>query len=687
MTKKRSIIYFLVYLSFLLTLRYLIIPKAFPNISSDSEIWFSSGILLILLGICITEKYFTKSLDALINSLTVFVVLMTINNSTFIFYDFVVVFSLSIGTMALVSFLLIDESKSYDLPSQKVARFLNKISTFLGKAKILFSIVFICSFVSYFAQYLLVENSTFEQRLDSFLLIIFWGSVILLEPFDKGIINPLLEIFRKNQGIELVGKVTKRNSPHYIYSEPLSGLLNFKYGQLFIIDKYNFDKQKKIFTIGMLTDVLNSEDNIYLELYLLEDNIEDFKNQIYIFDINDDIKNKIQYQLEDNDIYNKKDEILGKVFRGSSIDVINIKMVPGVDSRKELEEGDLISTDVYKSSVKYQIINVETYEESIDVNNINCFKTITAQQIGSWDEEKKKFFNTNWVPDSNSIILSEENKDTTEYTLDKNCFKVGIVPKSNYPIYINLDEAVSHHIAILGRTGSGKSYMASKLIASIAENDYKVIVLEIDNTNAQSLSKYIEKNNPDIISKETPMWSKNSNVWQCDLNLNSNDQKNVFLIDFDKNISNKTAGPLLSSEGAEAVINAVLIYHMAHPNQKICIVMEEAYDFIPENNFGSQQYGQPTVSRISQLVLKCRKHNIGFLIITQRTALVTKTILYSCNTIIALQSFDETSKNFMGAYVDSNYLETMSILPRFRAIVVGKGSSCDKPVIVDFEDK
>ena len=28
----------------------------------------------------------------------------------------------------------------------------------------------------------------------------------------------------------------------------------------------------------------------------------------------------------------------------------------------------------------------------------------------------------------------------------------------------------------------------------------------------------------------------------------------------------------------------------------------------------------------------------------------------------------------------------MSILPRYRAIVVGKGSSCDKPVIVDFFD-
>jgi hypothetical protein len=61
--------------------------------------------------------------------------------------------------------------------------------------------------------------------------------------------------------------------------------------------------------------------------------------------------------------------------------------------------------------------------------------------------------------------------------------------------------------------------------------------------------------------------------------------------------------------------------------------------------------------------------------------------LYQCHTIIALQSFDETTKTFMGAYINQKYLDSMSILPRYRAIVVGKGSSCDKPVIVDFYDK
>jgi uncharacterized protein len=141
------------------------------------------------------------------------------------------------------------------------------------------------------------------------------------------------------------------------------------------------------------------------------------------------------------------------------------------------------------------------------------------------------------------------------------------------------------------------------------------------------------------------------------------------------------------TDGAIAIIGAVIQYSLEHHDEKLCIVMEEAYDFIPESTFGQQDYGQPNVSRVSQLVLKCRKHNIGFMIITQRTALVTKTILYQCHTIIALQSFDETSKHFMSAYISSKYLESLSILPRYRAIVVGKGSTCDKPVIVDFFDK
>ena len=160
----------------------------------------------------------------------------------------------------------------------------------------------------------------------------------------------------------------------------------------------------------------------------------------------------------------------------------------------------------------------------------------------------------------------------------------------------------------------------------------------------------------------------------------------VELNQFDQSILNVRKRLNIFYPIANALIKRVLQYknRAGDEDKRICIVMEEAYGFIPKSTFGRQDFGQPNVSRIAQLLLNCRKYNIGFFVITQRTALVSKTILYQCNTIIALQTFDETSKNFMGAYINQKYLDSMSILPRYCAIVVGKGSSCDKPVIVNF---
>jgi DNA helicase HerA-like ATPase len=223
------------------------------------------------------------------------------------------------------------------------------------------------------------------------------------------------------------------------------------------------------------------------------------------------------------------------------------------------------------------------------------------------------------------------------------------------------------------------------------------VILEVDRNHPQSLSKRISQN---LISAEGTTWTSSQvqrthnnrkqtdTVWDCQINFDAADTRNVFVVNLDNHIADMDGGPLSHSESANAVIKRVLQYknRAGNEDKKICIVMEEAYDFIPESTFGQQDFGQPNVSRIAQLLLKCRKYNIGFLVITQRTALVSKTILYQCNTIIALQTFDETSKTFMSAYINQKYLNSMSILPRFRAIVVGKGSSCDKPVIVDFFD-
>jgi DNA helicase HerA-like ATPase len=77
---------------------------------------------------------------------------------------------------------------------------------------------------------------------------------------------------------------------------------------------------------------------------------------------------------------------------------------------------------------------------------------------------------------------------------------------------------------------------------------------------------------------------------------------------------------------------------------------------------------------------------MGSLIITQRTANVTKTILNQCNTIIALRSFDQTGLDFLRNYMGDEYAQSISTLPMRDGIIVGKASSSAMPVIFRIPD-
>jgi Domain of unknown function DUF87. len=628
---------------------------------------------LIVFGIFITEKYFTKPIDVIVNILTLLIVLLTLDNKNhFLLYWPLFAYSIIVAGIAFLSFFLIDDSRDKNHISQKIAKSSAIISGFLGSSRMLFSIVFILSLFSYFIPSLEGKSLINSEQVSVILLIIFWGFAILIEPIDRKLIQPFFELLNNKGKIKLIGKIAKRINPGIFYVEqsPNSPTLN-QNDVVFLDDIKNSHESFKdklpfaIFISKFETDSVN-----YLQFCSLNQDAKfDINKQNYIFKYSSEITEGIK----NNEIYKNKENIIGFVSDNSDIDIIKIRMIDGVDEKKELREGDLLSVNFYKNATKYQIINVETDYENIDGQSRKGIKIISAQQIGYWKDDIQRFSEVGWVPDLNSPVFLENSTEQIP-DLPGNYFRVGNVPRSKYPIYIDLDEGVSHHIAIIGKTGTGKSSMAAKIIEKMANNGCKVVIFEVDRNNNQSLSKYIDT---------TLIEVQNSTSF----NLGST-TKNIVSIAFQITAPRQTStgqtNTVNLSDDAAGLIDNVIAYQTSHPDEKICVVMEEAYDFIPENSFGSQGFGQPSVSRISQQVLKCRKHSIGFLIITQRTALVTKTILYQCHTIVALQSFDETSKNFMGAYISNNYLDSMSILPKYRAIVVGKGSTCDRPVIVDF---
>lgn len=672
MTKLRSFFYLILFLLVLLILRFCI-GQLFPYLPNGSDIWFASGLLLIILGIFITEKYFTKSLDVIVNIITLLIVLWTIDSfKLFLLYPILLGYTILIGLIAIISFLVFDDTKDPHLWHQIMAKSFNSVATFLGSSKILFSIMFLLSLFNYLVFSSLNEQLITQQQIAILCLIIFWGATILIEPIDRKIIQPLIDFFfgAKSKSA-LIGSIVTRMSPNIlIVTNNGNSILSL--GELAIIDNYS-SNHKGDKAIAMYLDGLESENKKYSRFYLIDGTPKDIGRDIHLYSLEDDNKEDVKKRLSSLKIYKYRNNLVGTVYSHSDIDVIKIKMISGVDSEKKLEEGDLLYVDYYDQSIKYQIINVETDNENVDGQNKKGIKIITAQQIGYWIDETQRFANFNWVPDINALVFIESRSDAPIKELGNDYYRIGVVPKSPFPIYINLDDSICHHLAIIGKTGTGKSRMAAKMIDKIANDNFKVVIFEVDRTNLQSLSRYIDS--ALIEAQQTK---------EFDI---AKSQKNIISVIWQTEEKDRGTGTLNISEAASNIIDKIVAYQMSNKDKKVCIVMEEAYDFIPESTFGRQDFGQPKVSRISQQVLKCRKHNIGFLIITQRTALVTKTILYQCHTIIALQSFDETSKTFMSAYISNKYLESMSILPKFRAIVVGKGSTCDKPVIVDFEDK
>ncbi len=75
------------------------------------------------------------------------------------------------------------------------------------------------------------------------------------------------------------------------------------------------------------------------------------------------------------------------------------------------------------------------------------------------------------------------------------------------------------------------------------------------------------------------------------------------------------------------------------------------------------------------------------MVITQRTANVSKSILNQCNTVFALRVFDDTGKQFLENYVGRDYAALLPTLEERHAIVSGKALALTCPIEIALNDK
>lgn len=697
--------YLLVFFAVIFIIGNYLLTGNFLPTTDTKDLWFYSGLFMILFSILFIEPYYTSPKNVITNTIPLLLVFLSIETT----FELKTVWNIafwSIFTILILSIIplaLNDENKSPEHWKNKIANHLKRIVVLIGKGKIIYSAIFL---LFLFINITSTTQNNFQKILDIqfIFLMILWGLILSIDPKELNTtFSTKKEKIDKSAIGEIFGVQSKKIFLVKLYEDRKSikkfDIVKFRYSMQdsddlimtgIVFDTYllNQEKWTKILQLGEINkEKLNLEKNV---VYKISETKE---------------KTKMESEL-------KVKEFVGIVVNGSNIGKIKFEY-----SKKDndLEEGNLLELNLdfgkEKKTLFYQVVNGTTEKEKLENKNEMGFIQGEAIQLGEWQNDKLSFQKFGWVPSINTPIFKANTENITVQDFNYPDYKLGVIPNTSLPSVINLNEAVSHHMALLGITGSGKSFLARKIIDELNNNDTKVICIDFNNEFVQELNPVPES----IISNEE---SKNifAEIEKLNIELSKfeNNQTPKTISDCKTNIYNKFKTEIESFLNAtdkkikifelpeisnnrnsldytryffDTLFKIVRENYKGENAKKISIVLEEAHTIIPEWNFAgtSDKTSQSLVNNIGQIALQGRKYGIGFLVIAQRTANVSKTVLTQCNTVICFQAFDETSIGFLGNYIGKDLVQTLPNLKQYHAIVTGKAVKSNIPMIIDLK--
>ena len=171
------------------------------NQSEPTTLWFFSGILLVILGMYVTEPYFTSPTDTLSNSLSLILVLTAVTSPEKLHgYWFLLIGAVVLFLLSLVNMLFKD-------CDEKFCKISYKILKTIGSSRTMFSLVYLFSAFSYFTENISMLIAT----------VTLW---ILMVPIDvlSCVINLICEIVHVKKDVSSYIGVVVRNSEDSYYT-------------------------------------------------------------------------------------------------------------------------------------------------------------------------------------------------------------------------------------------------------------------------------------------------------------------------------------------------------------------------------------------------------------------------------------------------------------------------------------
>ncbi len=361
----------------------------------------------------------------------------------------------------------------------------------------------------------------------------------------------------------------------------------------------------------------------------------------------------------------------------------------------------------------YQLTNGLTKEDIIQQKNTFGFVSALATSVGHWDDDKSAFHPILWVPAPNAPVLTVETAQRERIDTEQ----VGTFPGTNFGVgFKNVHHLITHNTAILGILGVGKSMLALELIERALKEGCKVIALDLTDQYEDELEGLFDsEHNNRVVAAITASGGKGP----VSLNVEEGGARATFaqevknqleaFMDSDEDLLilnpsafevwrqdsrpyNNTASmsSLTSCEITQIISEAALCIAQKRgrtDKARLWLVYEEAHSLVPEWNAAVGEGDRSACNGTARAILQGRKYGLGCLLITQRTASVTKTILNQCNTVFAMRSFDDTSNEFLSNYIGKDYAALLPALPERHAVFFGRASNCENPVHIALNDR
>ena len=397
----------------------------------------------------------------------------------------------------------------------------------------------------------------------------------------------------------------------------------------------------------------------------------------------------------------KDAQLVGFVVENSNIGVLCFE----VSARSRLSEGDVIFAHLTDEDVFYQIVSAETVEESFDQNPRGTH-VVKASQLGIYSpaEGFKKY---SWLPAMNTPLFSAGSRQFEEPVIGTNEFKIGKVPSTNIDAIARLDELVEYHTAVLGVTGTGKTELALDIVREAVSRGTKAFCVDFTGDYRQRLSDlnpiFPSPTKAEAEGLEQKLFAVETGAYGATaekkalkagidaLRVSTAHQIKDFLESEDDNLAIFELAEITNTKASLRLTELYLssIMDWARENRRarqVLIVLEEAHTIVPEvHGSGFDFDTQFVVSRIGQIALQGRKYGVGLLVISQRTALVSKTILSQCNTFLTHSLIDQTSLNFLESVYSSQHTRLIPNLGKFEFLAFGKGLKAERPIILKKE--